>query len=104
MKHKATLISVMTEKVFEKFIIEVLEEEGAKGYTIFDGLGGGSFHSSHHQQGSIVNELKIFKLEAIVLDASIAERIAERLMEEHFVDQPGFVALSDVEVFRAQKF
>ncbi|MBT1451350.1 hypothetical protein KJ365_10725 [Glaciecola sp. XM2] len=104
MKHHATLISIMTEKVFEEEILEVLEQEGAKGYTIFEGGGNGSFHLHPAQHLSMVDEFRIVKIEVIVLDPNMADRIATRLMEEYFEDQPGIVSLSDVKVFRQQKF
>ena len=104
MKHKATLISVMTEKVFENDILEVLEQEGAKVYTIFEGGGNGSFHLHQSQHLSLVDEFRIVKVEVIVLQAEMADRIATRLMNEYFNDQPGIVSLTDVSIFRAQKF
>lgn len=104
MKHKATQISVVTEKVFEEQILELLEQEGAKGYTIFEGGGNGSFHLHQNQHLSLVDEFKIVKIEIIVLEPEQADRIAYRLMEECFTEQPGIVSLSEVQVFRAQKF
>lgn len=104
MKHKATLISVMTEKVFEDGILEVLDQEGAKGYTIFEGGGNGSFHLHQSQHLSMVDEFRIVKVEVIVLDSEVAERIAARLVDDCFDEQPGIVSLSEVEVFRRQKF
>jgi PII-like signaling protein len=104
MKHKATLISIMTEKVFESDILEVLEQEGAKGYTIFEGGGNGSFHLHQSQHLSLVDEFRIVKVEVIVLQAEMADRIATRLMNEYFNEQPGIVSLTDVSIFRTQKF
>lgn len=104
MKHKATLISVMTEKVFEKNILDVLEEEGAKGFTVFEGGGNGSFHLHQSQHLSMVDEFRIVKVEVIVLDPKVADRIAERLVDDCFDQQPGIVHLSEVQVFRKTKF
>lgn len=104
MKHKATLISIMTEKVFEDQILEVLEQEGAKGYTIFEGGGNGSFHLHPAQHLSMVDEFRIVKIEVIVLKEEVADAIAARIMEECFTDQPGIVSLSEVQIFRSQKF
>lgn len=104
MKHKAKLISIMTEKVFEEEILRLLKQEGVKGYTIFEGGGSGSFHLHQSQHLSMVEEFRIVKLEAVVGQAEMAERLATRLVEEFFVEKPGIVSLSDVEVFRATKF
>lgn len=104
MKHKAKLISIMTEKVFEKNIIEFLEQSGAKGYTIFEGGGNGSFHLHQSQHAALIDEFRIVKIEVIMLEAEKAEDIAVQLVEDFFVDMPGIVSLSDVEVFRSQRF
>lgn len=104
MKHNAKLISIMTEKVFENAVIEILEQEGAKSYTIFEGGGSGSFHMHQSQHLSMVDEFRIVKLEIIVLKTEMAERIAIRLANDFFNDKPGVVSLSDVEIFRTQKF
>jgi hypothetical protein len=104
MKHKATLISVLTEKVFEQDILDVLEEEGAKGYSIFEGGGNGPLHQHQSQHLSMVDEFRIVKIEVIVLKYELANTIATRLVEECFPEQPGIVSLSEVEIFRAQKF
>ena len=44
------------------------------------------------------------KIEVIVHDVTVADRIAERLMDEFFTDQPGIVSMTDVQIFRPQKF
>jgi hypothetical protein len=91
MKHNATLLSIMTEKVFENNILEVLDQEGAKGYAIFEGGGNGSLHLHPSQHASMVDEFRIVKIEVIVLSTDMANRIATRLMEECFNEQPGIV-------------
>lgn len=104
MRHKATLISVWTEKLFEEEIIEILEDEGAKGYSIFEGGGNGPFHLHKSNYSSVVDEFRIIKIEVIVLKPETADQIASRLMNDYFDQQPGIVSLSEVEIFRAQKF
>lgn len=104
MKHNAKLIAIMTEKVFKEEIIDLLEKENVKGYTIFEGGGSGSFHQYVSQHSSMMDEFKIIKLEAIIGDAEVAERIATKLVNDFFKEKPGVVSLSDVEIFRAQKF
>lgn len=104
MKYTATLISIITEKVFETEILNFLEQEGAKGYSIFEGGGNGSFHLHHGQHMSLVDEFKIVKIEVIMLDRPKAEQIAHTLMNDYFVEQPGIVSLTETEIFRPQKF
>ena len=104
MKHPAVQLSIIAEKVFESSITELLMEEGAKGYTVYEGGGNGSFHLHPLHHSSIIDALHIMKIEVIVHDASIADRIAERLMDEYFTDQPGIVSMTDVHIFWPQKF
>ena len=43
MKYAATQLSIIAEQVFEPGILQLLSEEGAKGYTIYQGGGKGAF-------------------------------------------------------------
>lgn len=104
MKHAAKLVSIVTEKVFEVEVIRLIEKAGVKGYTIFEGGGSGSFHHHHDNISPVIDGFKIVKIEAIVADVALAERIATRLVDEFFCEKPGVVSLCDVEVFRSQKF
>ncbi|WP_119394489.1 P-II family nitrogen regulator [Salinibius halmophilus] len=104
MKHSAKLVSIVTEKVFEVEIIRLLEKAGVKGYTIFEGGGSGSFHHHHDNISPMIDGFRIVKIETIMSDATLAEQIAMSLVEEFFSEKPGVVSLSDVEVFRNQKF
>jgi L-alanine-DL-glutamate epimerase-like enolase superfamily enzyme len=103
-KYPAMQLSIVAEKAFESAILEVLTEEGAKGYTIFEGGGNGPFHMHPSEATPMHDALHLLKIEVIVHDPATAERMAERLMEEFFDEMPGLVALSEVQIFRPQKF
>jgi PII-like signaling protein len=102
--YAAVQLSIVSEKVFESAIERVLTEEGAKGYTVFEGGGNSAFHLHPNAKTSLMDALHLIKIEVIVLDHDKAEKMANRLMEEFFDHQPGIVSLSEVKVFRAQKF
>lgn len=104
MRHRATQLSIIAEKIFESEIIGLLIEEGAKGYTIYEGGGNSSFHLHPSSHTAMIDALHLIKIEVIILDATAADRMAERLMEEFFVDQPGIVSLHEVMILRPQKF
>lgn len=100
----AIQLSVTTERAFERSIIEVLQEEGAKGYTTYECGGNGAFHMHPTDHAPITDAFLLIKIEVIIQDADHAERIAERLLEDYFQHQPGIVTLKQVKVFRPQKF
>lgn len=104
MKHSAYQINILAEKIIEEDIIAMLNEEGAKGYTVLEAGGNSELHSHPAQHASLIDALHIMKIEVIVLDLAKAEHIAERLMDEFFDSQPGIVSLSGVWVYRTQKF
>lgn len=104
MKHQAYQINIIAEKILEEDIISLLEEAGAKGYSIFEAGGNSSLHLHPAQHASLIDALHLMKIEVIVKDQSKAEEIAERITLEFFDTQPGIVSLSDVWIFRPQKF
>ena len=104
MKYRALQLNILAEKVFERPIIALLQDEGAKGYTIYEGGGNGAFHLHPSDHSSVTDAFHIMKIEVIMADEEAANRIAERLMTEFFEDQPGIVSLTEAWVYRKQKF
>ncbi|GAB2910295.1 P-II family nitrogen regulator [Rheinheimera gaetbuli] len=104
MKHSAYQVNILAEKILEEDIIAMLDEEGAKGYTVLEAGGNSALHLHPAQHASLMDALHIMKIEVIVREPAKAEHIAERLMDEFFSDQPGIVTLSEVWVYRTQKF
>lgn len=100
----ATKISIVAERFLLPQIEHVLAAEKVSGYSIFAGGGKGSHGVHPVDSASIVREFSIVKLEAIVIDRSAAERIAQRLADESFRNQSGIVWLEAAEVVRAEKF
>ena len=90
--------------VFEDDITALLSAEGAKGHTVYESGGSDSFHLHPRHRSSLIDALHLMESVVIVLDAEGADRIAERLMVEYPTHQPGIVTLTEVQVFRPQKF
>lgn len=104
MKHQAFQVNVIAEKILEDDIIALLNEEGAKGYTVFEAGGNSALHLHPAQHASIIDALHIMKIEVIIRDQQKAEHIATRITQEFFDTQPGIVSISEVSIFRPQKF
>lgn len=104
MTHPATKISIIAEKIIQADITKIVEAEGAKGYTVFEGDGKGQ--SPHLSSGrhTMLREFNVIKLETIVGDRSAAERIANRVADELFDRYPGIIYLEGVEVLRIARF
>ncbi|MGJ3262076.1 MAG: P-II family nitrogen regulator [Salinarimonas sp.] len=100
----ATKISIVAERFLLPQIERVLAAEKVSGYSTFPGGGKGSHGVHPADAASLVREFSIVKLEAVMLDRTAAERIAEALATHAFQSQSGIVWLESVEVVRAEKF
>lgn len=93
------LITIITEAVLESGLSKVLEDLGAKGYTIFDVRGKG-------HQGSRAGDWKEsanIQIE-VVCNTELADDITETLAEQYFDDYAMIVYRSPVSVIRSEKF
>ena len=104
MTHTATKVSIITEKLIETGVEKICLDEGATGYTVFDGSGMGSHGLRSRDRPAVVSAFALIKIEVIVADASVAERIAEKVASTYFKDYSGIVYLDRVEVLRREKF
>lgn len=102
MTYHAKKVSIVTERLNEREIERIVEETGAKGYTVFEGSGKGSHGVKSRRQ--LVNAFRLVKIEVIVPDLAMAEEIAEKVADTYFGDYAGIVYIDDVEVLRAEKF
>jgi hypothetical protein len=104
MFHKVTKVSIVAEKVLERNIYRILEQQEATGYSIYEGGGNGAFHAHPSAHPPLSDGFKIIKIEAILQSREKAEKIAQSIMEKYLSEQPGIVYLEEVEVVRPQKF
>lgn len=101
---KATRISIIAEKLIQDGITRILEQAGATGYSLFEGGGKGEHGLHPLRRPSIVEEFAIVKIEAIIANREVAEKIAEQITTAYFGTHSGVIYLHDVEVLRPEKF
>lgn len=104
MFHKATKIVLVVEQLLRDKVCDIVEAEGARGYTVIDCSGKGA-HGRHTRDGpTVIRGFALSRLEVIVKDRAAAERIAETVAKRFFEEYPGIVYIDDVEVLRPEKF
>ena len=103
--HPATKVVIITESSILDGVAELLEEHGATGYTYTSAGGKGSRGKRRidraPQVGGILENVKI---EAIVPDHDVAERITEAVVAAYFDNYPGITYVEPVEILRPGKF
>jgi hypothetical protein len=94
-----TLLTIVTEGVIERQLIEEIKRYGAHGYTIVDARGEGS-------RGARTAEWeysKNIRLETIC-DRPVAEAIMAHLAQTYYADYAMIAYLTEVQVIRPEKF
>lgn len=105
MLHKAIKIIIVTEKIISEEICEMIEECGATGYTIVEASGRGSRDKrSRTTKGSVMEDFANIKIESIVHDKALAEKITDRLVHDYFENYCGITYIEEVEILRPIKF
>ncbi|MEM8556442.1 MAG: DUF3240 family protein [Bacteroidota bacterium] len=104
MSHQATKISIVTEKLNEPQIEQLIEQAGAKGYTVFEGSGKGSHGVRAGSRPSVVGAFALVKIEVIVADRETADAIVEQVASTYFNNYSGIVYTEAVEILRLEKF
>lgn len=97
--HPRKLLTVITEGVIERPVIADCLRLGAHGYTVLEVRGGGL---GGEREGAWEADRSI-ELQ-VVCSAEVAERIAEHVLEQYAPDYAVTLYLSEVQVFRGQKF
>lgn len=104
MAHSALKLSIIVERLLKPQVEALLSEAGLAGWSVFPGGGRGTHGIHRAQAAQVVREFSIVKIEVVLLDRAVAERIATTLTQEYLVEQPGIVWLEPVEVWRTDKF
>ncbi|HYF57527.1 MAG TPA: transcriptional regulator [Burkholderiaceae bacterium] len=97
--HPRRLLTIITEAVIERSLVADARRFGAHGYTVMDVRGGGM---TGEREGAWEADRSI-ELQ-VVCAADVAERIAEHVLERYAPHYAVSLYLSDVQVFRAQKY
>ena len=102
--HKATKIVIITEKLIFDGVVQIIEDAGASGYTAVTAGGKGSRGVRSSTRASVVDAFANVKVEVIVSDRAMAERIADAVSERYFTNYSGLTYLEEVEIIRPHKF
>lgn len=105
MLHKAIKVIIVTEKLISDDICKLIEECGATGFTLVSASGRGSRDKrSRTARGSVMEDFSNIKIEVIVHDKELAEKITDAVVHQYFDHYCGITYLEEVEILRPQKF
>ncbi|WP_349361280.1 P-II family nitrogen regulator [Stappia sp.] len=103
--HAATKIVIITERSILDDVADLLEAHGATGYTYTSAGGKGSRGKRRIDRvPQVAGILENVKIEAIVPDHDVAERITEAVVEAYFDNYSGITYVEPVEILRPAKF
>jgi len=103
--HKAKKVVIIAEKMLSDKICKIIDASGARGYTVVPAGGRGSHHKHYtSERASVVDDFSTVRIEVIVRDKSVAEKIGNEVVEECFKNYSGIVYLEEVEILRPAKF
>jgi nitrogen regulatory protein PII len=104
MTTKSTKITIVSEKLLQSKITDLIDEAGASGYTVIEGSGKGHHGVRSAARPNIVGAFGIVQIEVIVADRSVADAIADKVTATYFQDYSGIVFLEEVEILRPERF
>lgn len=103
--HTAKKVVIITEQLISKPVCDIIEQCGATGYTIVAAGGKGSRNVRSMSEGAlVVNDFANVKIEVIVKDKAMAEKIMDKIVETYFQNYSGITYIEDVEILRPDKF
>jgi hypothetical protein len=97
--HARRLLTVITEAILERPLIADCRRLGALGYTVLDVRGGG-LHGQRDNEWEADRSIEM----QVVCSAEVAEAIAAFVLAHYAPNYAVSLYLSDVQVFRAQKY
>ena len=103
MIHKAKKAVIITEKLILDDVIKIIEEAGARGYTVVAAAGKGD----RGVRSGVDSGLDVFtnvKIEVVARREEVARKIADKVSERFFDHYAGIIYLEDVEILRPEKF
>lgn len=104
MAKQANKLVIVTEKILLKKIAHIIEESGAKGYTVMQTGGKGSRNvRSSGQSGSSDTQSNI-KFEILTESREMAESIADQVALSFFNDYAGIAYICSAEVLYGHSF
>lgn len=97
--HPRRLLTIITEAAIERPLVADCRRLGAQGYTVLDVRGGGL---GGEREGAWEADRSI-ELQ-VICGTDVAERIAAHVLAQYAPNYAVSLYLSDVQVFRAQKY
>jgi nitrogen regulatory protein P-II 2 len=98
-KHSRKLLVIITEAVIERPLVADCRRMGAHGYTVTEVRGG----STQGEREGAWEADRSIALQVICTEA-VADAIARHVLDQYAPDYAVSLYLSDVQVFRAQKY
>jgi len=105
MFYPATKLIIITETFISDDVCKIIDDCGAKGYTLVP-AGGKGLHHLHAtaEKATVAEDFNNIKIEVVCSERKIAELIAGRILDECFLDYPGVMYLENVEIMRPVRF
>jgi len=105
MFYPATKLIIITETFISDDVCKIIDACGAKGYTLVPS-GGKGLHHLHptSDKATVAEDFANIKIEVVCSERKIAEKIAEKILQECFEDYPGVMYLENVEIMRPTRF
>ncbi len=97
--HERRLLTIITEAALERALVADARRFGAHGYTVLDVRGGG-MHGDREGAWEADRSIEM----QVVCTTEVAERIAAHVLAQYAPNYAVSLYLSDVRVFRAQKY
>jgi nitrogen regulatory protein PII len=104
MAKPAKKLVIITEKILMKKIAQIIEASGASGYTVLETGGKGSRNVRSTGQPNVSDTHGNVKFEVLTPDREMAERIADEIGTNFFLNYAGMIYISDAEVLYGQSF
>ena len=104
MSKPAKKLVIITEKVLLKKIAQVIEAEGATGYTVLETGGKGSRNVRSSGQPSVSDTQSNIKFEVLTDTRDMALKISDTVASKFFDDYSGIAYICDAEVLYAHQF
>ena len=102
--YKASKVVIITEKIILGKVAKLIEDAGARGYTVTPAGGKGSRGVRSTSRANVVDELGNIKIEVITGSLETANRIADEVAEKFFDNYSGITYLEEVQILRPHKF
>lgn len=101
----AAKLTIITEHFLSDSVCAIVDDCGAKGYTLVS-VGGKGLHHRHPMadKATVVEGFDNVMIEVITGTRERAEKIAARVLKECFADYPGIMYLDTVEICRSERF